>query len=90
MSNHKSVDLLSNAVSLITGARPDKYGSFADNVTDIQMLMKAMTGGKPTRHEVHSFLLALKLSRNKGEGWSEDTLTDLAGYAALIYEDCNT
>ena len=90
MNNHKSVDLLSNAVSLITGVRGQNYGKFKNNIRDIQLLMEGMTGKSYTRHEIYSFILALKLSRNIGKGWSEDTLTDLAGYAALIHEDNNT
>jgi len=89
LSSHKSVDLLSNANSLITGVRGENYGPFKENVSTIQLMMEGMTGRKPSRHEVHSFILSLKFCRHTKDGWSEDTLTDLAGYAALIHEDCD-
>ena len=89
MSNHKSVDLLSNAVSLITGVKGDNYGPFKQNVSDIQLMMEGMTGRRPSRHEVHAFFFARKLCRRGGDGWSEEDLTDFAGYAAKIHEDCN-
>ena len=89
MSNHKSVDLLSKANSLITGVRGENYGPFKENVTDIQLLVGGMTGKTPSKQQVYAFIFAMKLCRHTEDGWSEDTLTDLAGYAALIHEDCN-
>jgi len=80
-------ELLTKAQALISGPRPREYGTFEDNVSDIQILMSAMTSRRPSRHEVHSFILSLKLCRNKGEGWSEDTMVDFAAYAALINAD---
>jgi len=46
--------------------------------------MSVLTGRSFNRHDIHSFLLALKLCRTKDREWSEDGLTDLAGYAALV------
>jgi len=79
--------ILDEAKNLITGSRNKTYGSFSENVVRVQLLMEGMTGRKPSRHEVHSYFLALKLCRSGNVDWTEDTLTDLCGYAALINED---
>ncbi len=80
-------EVLQTALDLINGPRHQTYGNFSENVSRMRHIMKGMTGRRPSRHEIHAFFIALKLCRNNGKEWTKDTLADLCGYAALIYED---
>jgi len=79
--------VLLKARELITGDRFEHYGRFSDNVEAMQLLMEGMTGRKFSKHEIHSFFIALKLARNHaGKWWNTDELVDLCGYLSLIDE----
>jgi len=83
----KRREVLERAIKLVEDERPGEHGDFKDNVSDMIVIMSVLTGRSFNRHDIHSFLLALKLCRTKDREWSEDGLTDLAGYAALVAED---
>jgi hypothetical protein len=80
-------NILLKAHELINGERNASYGSFGDNVERIQDLMSAMTGKSFSADDVHCFFISLKLCRRGKDGFTTDTLTDLAGYAGLINDN---
>jgi len=85
-----NTNIIDKAKELITGERQDSYGSFADNITKLCLLMEGMMGRKYSREEARCFFLALKFCRcNKGK-FTDDSLTDLIGYAQLVHNDADT
>ncbi|MDB4312198.1 DUF6378 domain-containing protein [bacterium] len=81
------MSILQKALDLVNGQRKADYGSFSDNVERMQVMLNAMTGNVYTRHDIHAFFMALKLCRTDRTSWTDDTLTDLCGYAHLIQID---
>lgn len=85
----KNGKILRQAYKMINGKRNEKYGTFAENIDNMEPLMEALTGNTYTRHELRSFFIALKLCRTNHKKFNTDELRDLAGYCGLIEDDQN-
>lgn len=79
-------EVLETAMEMVTGSRPDDYGTPENNFARIADLWRAYLGTKPAASinaaDVAAMLALLKIARiasghGKGDNW-----VDLAGYAA--------
>lgn len=81
-------DLLEDDVTLagahLTAVRGERYGSPDENFGRIAHLWEPILGVKVTREQVGLCLIALKLARLIQSPDDEDSLRDLAGYAATM------
>ena len=68
----------------LTAVRGERYGHPAENFARIAALWEPILGMKPTREQVGLCMIALKLARLIETPDDEDSIRDLAGYAATL------
>jgi hypothetical protein len=76
------VELLDEAKRLITGDRLKDYGSALVNHTRISSLWSAFLGVTISPREAAIMMSLVKIAR-EAEGPKEDSIVDIAGYAAV-------
>jgi len=80
----KAVDFLAQCQAVIR-ARGEQYGDAQANMSDTARRWSGVLGVPVTPHQVALMMIELKLSRLKA-GMSLDSVTDIAGYAAILQE----
>jgi hypothetical protein len=72
-------------VALVLRERGGQYGDAHANMAEIAARWSRVLGVPVTPQQVPLLMIELKLSR-RDKGLSLDTVTDIAGYAALLAE----
>lgn len=80
------IDALHQAATIIAGKREDTYGGPEDNFGRISKLWSVIVEKEITPAQVANMMIALKLARLVNSPDHEDSLVDIAGYAACGYE----
>ena len=80
----KATDFLAQ-VSHVIRERGGQYGDMEDNMADIARRWSGVIGAPVTAKQVTLMMIELKLSRLRA-GMSLDSVTDIAGYAAILAE----
>lgn len=78
--------VLENAKNCVCGQREQDYGTPEDNFKRIGNLWSAYTGIDISSKDVAIMMILMKTARAHGEHCTEDTLIDIAGYAACAGE----
>jgi Domain of unknown function (DUF6378) len=78
------MSVLETAETLIYGDRAESYGSPLDQYTKVAALWNAYLGVTIIRPEdAVNMMILLKVQRNGREGYHEDSVVDIAGYAGV-------
>lgn len=80
----KAADFLSQ-VAMVLRERGEQYGDARVNMAEIAARWSRVLGIPVTAQQVPVMMIELKLSR-RDKGLSLDSVTDIAGYAALLAE----
>ena len=80
----KAADFLSQ-VAMVLRERGEQYGDARVNMVEIAARWSRVLGVPVTAQQVPVMMIELKLSR-RDKGLSLDSVTDIAGYAALLAE----
>jgi hypothetical protein len=79
--------MLSDAASIISGARDAQYGGPEENFARIAKIWSVIFEKEITPEDVAMAMVGLKVARYAAKsGFQPDTWTDIAGYAACGYE----
>lgn len=80
----KAADFLGQ-VAMVLRERGEQYGDARVNMAEIAARWSRVLGIPVTAQQVPVMMIELKLSR-RDKGLSLDSVTDIAGYAALLAE----
>ncbi len=80
----KAIDFLAQCQAVIR-ERGEQYGDAQANMADTARRWSGVLGIPVTPPQVALMMIELKLSRLKA-GMSPDSVTDIAGYAAILQE----
>ncbi|AEK08500.1 hypothetical protein PBI_DAVINCI_57 [Mycobacterium phage DaVinci] len=78
------MSILTTAENIINGQRAQDYGDAKENHQRIAKLWEAYTGKEYSPEDVAVMMILLKIARFMENGYHEDTVTDIAGYAGVI------
>jgi hypothetical protein len=78
-----NMSVLTKAEELINGDRAAAYGNALDNHKNIADLWTAWLGWELTPEDVVVMMILLKVARLT-DGYHEDSVTDIAGYAGVL------
>ncbi|AER50290.1 phosphofructokinase [Mycobacterium phage Jeffabunny] len=78
------MSILTTAETIINGQRAKDYGDARENHQRIAKLWEAYTGKEYSPEDVAVMMILLKIARFMENGYHEDTVTDIAGYAGVI------
>ncbi|AER48245.1 hypothetical protein BLUE7_60 [Mycobacterium phage Blue7] len=78
------MSILTTAETIINGQRAKDYGDARENHERIAKLWGAYTGKEFLPEDVAVMMILLKIARFMENGYHEDTVTDIAGYAGVI------
>lgn len=79
---NKREEVLTEAMSIVSGARADTYGGPEDSFFQIANLWSAYKGQAFSMEDVAIMLALLKIARLRNSPSHKDSWVDLAGYAA--------
>lgn len=79
-------EILSTAMSLISGDRHEDYGDAKDSFESIARLWTAYLNVAVSPMDVANMMMLLKMSRSLTSPDKADTWVDICGYAALAGE----
>lgn len=82
-------DALAQVNTLISRDRAQQYGDAGDSFARIAQFWSIYLGRQITRHDVANMMVLFKASRLAHNPKHEDSLLDIAGYAALNVEMCD-
>ena len=83
-----SADMLIQAANIVK-QRGNNYGKPAENFDRIARLWSAYLGREVSRQDVGMLMSLVKIARLMATPGHEDSLLDLAGYAAATFEAIN-
>ncbi|ASW31398.1 hypothetical protein SEA_LOKK_54 [Mycobacterium phage Lokk] len=78
------MSVLTTAEEIINGQRAKDYGDAKENHIRIATLWKAYTGVEFTPEDVAVMMILLKIARFMENGYHQDTVVDIAGYAGVL------
>ena len=78
------MSILTKAEELINGQRAKDYGDARENHQRIADLWNAYAGTDFIPDDVAVMMILLKIARLMENGYHEDTVTDIAGYAGVL------
>ena len=79
-------EILDKAKEIILGDRAKQYGSVKSNFATIARYWSQYLGFEVTRKDIGFMMILLKIARCDSGKITEDSLIDIAGYAACIAE----
>lgn len=78
------MSILTTAEEIINGQRAVDYGDAKENHIRIANLWEAYTGVEFTPEDVAVMMILLKIARFMQNGYHQDTVVDIAGYAGVL------
>jgi len=78
------MSILTEAEELINGQRAIDYGDARENHQNIADLWSVYFGAKFSPEDVAVMMILLKVARFMANGYHEDTVRDIAGYAGVL------
>ncbi|ACE79982.1 hypothetical protein Pukovnik_56 [Mycobacterium phage Pukovnik] len=78
------MSILTKAEEIINGQRAQDYGDAKENHIRIAKLWEAYTGVEFEPEDVAVMMILLKIARFMENGYHEDTVVDIAGYAGVL------
>ncbi|QGJ87784.1 hypothetical protein SEA_BIANCATRI92_57 [Mycobacterium phage BiancaTri92] len=78
------MSILTTAEEIINGQRAQDYGDARENHIRIATLWQAYTGVEFTPEDVAVMMILLKIARFMENGYHQDTVVDIAGYAGVL------
>ncbi|QDK03492.1 hypothetical protein SEA_LUCYEDI_58 [Mycobacterium phage Lucyedi] len=78
------MSILTTAEEIINGQRAKDYGDAKENHERIAKLWEAYTGKEYSPEDVAVMMILLKIARFMENGYHQDTVVDIAGYAGVL------